>query len=123
MAQSNEPEFYQEVPDRPSDTDDEIGIRSSAIGSFMPVGSYRPVPIVHFAGTLLLQILALMVLFGVLYAKAGIFTIAASTVVTIALGKRAFDRWLGETSTAWKIATVAVLALNLLIVTLGCLER
>ena len=51
------------------------------------------------------------------------FTIATATLVTLALGKRAFDRWLGEASTAWKVATVAILAINLLIVTLGCLER
>ena len=123
MAQSDEPELYREVPDRQPDVGDEAGIRSSAIGSFIPVGTYRPIPIVHFAGTILLQILALLALFGVLYSKPGIFTIAASALVTLALGNRAFDRWLGDASTAWKIATVVVLGLNFLLVALGSLER
>jgi hypothetical protein len=123
MAQSDDPQLYRVEPDDPSDLPSDVGVQSSTIGTFMPVGTYRPVPIVHFAGTILVQILVLLVLFGVLYSKAGIFTIATGALVTFGLGKRAFGRWLGDASMAWKIATIAMLAFNLLLVSLGSLGR
>jgi hypothetical protein len=123
MGQGDEPEYYREQPDRPLAAPEDIGIHSSPIGGFMPVGIYRPVPIVRFAGTILLQSFALLVLFGLLYAKSGIFTVAATALVSVAVGKRAFDRWLSEASTGWKVATVGMLALNWAIVSLGSLGR
>ena len=123
MAQGDEPEFYRELPDRPFAPPTEAGIHSSPIGSFMPVGTYRPIPIVRFAGTVVMQILALLALFTVLYSKAGVFTIATTALVSLALGKRAWGRDAAEMPTGWKTATIGVLALNWGLVALGSAGR
>src|SRR6188472_1890276 len=80
MGQGDEPEFYREQPDRPPAVSEDIGIHSSPIGSFMPIGIYRPLPIVRFAGAVIVQALALLLLFGVLYSKAGMFTVATTAL-------------------------------------------
>jgi len=123
MGQGDEPEFYREQPDRPPAAPEDIGIHSSPIGSFMPIGIYRPLPIVRFAGAIVVQVLALLLLFGLLYSKAGMFTVVTTALVSFALGKRTLDRGMVEASTGWRAATISVLALNWLIVSLGSLVR
>lgn len=88
----------------------------------MPLGFYRPVPIVRFTGTVVLQSLANSLLFEVLYELPGLVTVGACTAMTLLLGWRAFARWLGQASTAWKLATTVALALNLLLLTLASLS-
>lgn len=97
----------------------EYGTRSSDLGSFIPEGSYRPVPIVWFAGACFLQIPGLIILFVMLANKAPIFTWLTTAILSWAIGRWTFGRGMAQASTGWKAFTVAVLALNWLLVCLA----
>jgi hypothetical protein len=116
MPQAEEPELYRVEPDRPNGPLRDEGIHSWPIGSFAPMGFYRPAPIVHFTGTVLFQFVLDFVLQAWFAAAPGILTVGACTVVAIVLGRRAYSRWLGAASSWWKVATFAALVLNLLFV-------
>jgi len=97
--------------------DDYIGpaehvVEYSEMGTFMPVGRYRPIPIVWFAGAWVVQVLALVILFLLLMNKAALFTIAATAWSSLGIGKWTFGRGMSGASTAWKAATVAALLFN-----------
>lgn len=97
--------------------DDYIGpaehvVEYSEMGTFMPVGTYRPIPIVWFAGAWVVQVFALVVLFLVLSSKAALFTIVATALASLGIGHWTFGRGMSRASTAWKIFTVAALLFN-----------
>ena len=77
---------------------------------------HRRAPIVDFTRTALVQFLLNFVLQALLAAAPGVYTILACSLLALFLGRRAYVRWLGRASTAWKVATFAALALNLLLV-------
>ena len=110
---------------RQDDEEPEVdnGIRSSNIGSFMPEGTYRPVPIVWFAGAYILQSLALVALFGILISKGSLLIIASSALATFGIGRMTFQRGMATAAKPWQIATVAMLLANFLLVVLGALAR
>ena len=109
-------ELFRVQPDRPPAPPVDVGIHSWPIGSFAPMAFYRPRPIVDFTRTVLVQFLLNFMLQAGLAGAPGIWTIAACTVVALILGRRAYVRWLGSASGAWKVATFAALLLNLLFV-------
>jgi hypothetical protein len=121
MPQTEEPVLYRVQPDRPPAPPPDVGVHSWPVGSYMPMGFYRPVPIVRFTGAMVVQSLANVVLHGLLYALPGALTVGACAVVALVLAWRAFAGWLGEASRAWKVATAVALALNLLLVSLASL--
>lgn len=122
MPQAHETELFRVEPDRPTAPPPDIGIHSWPIGSYMPMGFYRPVPIVRFTATIVFQSLANLVLHALLYELPGVVTVGTCVLVALVLARRAFARWLGQASAGWKVATLATLALNLLLVSLAGLS-
>ena len=110
---------------RDGDFDGEVdsGIRTSNLGSSFPEGTYRPVPIVWFAAAYIGQSFLLVVLFSILMNKPGYFLIAASAIVTFWIGRMTFARGMAQAASGWRIATVAMLLLNLGFVSLGALGQ
>jgi hypothetical protein len=101
---------------RDSNQDFDNGIRSSNIGSFIPEGSYRPVPIVWLAAAWILQGVALSIMLMVLNGKMPIFTVLTSAIITFVLGNWTFERGMAQAGTGWKIATVVILLITLALV-------
>ena len=97
----------------------EYGVRSSNIGSFIPEGTYRPVPIVWLAGAGFLQIPALMILFLVFSASPPIFTVLSAGLVSLAIGRWTFRRGMAQASSGWRIFTMVVLGANWALVSFG----
>lgn len=81
----------------------------------IPDATYRPVPIVWFAGALLFQIIALTVLFFTLHSKDGMFTIAGSVIASIGILVWTWNRGMASASHAWKITTCISMFLVLLL--------
>lgn len=94
----------------------DTGIRSSDIGSFMPEGTYRPVPIVWVASAFILQGFCLTILFLALLNKAAIFTVGGSAILSLYFGHRAFARGLAEAARGWQIFLIGLLSFNWLLV-------
>lgn len=98
---------------------EEFGVRSSAIGSFVPEGTYRPVPIVWLAGAGFLQIFALIFLFVLLFGRPPFYTLAATGLISFSIGRWTFRRGMAQAGRGWRVFTVAVLVLNWAIVSFG----
>ncbi len=117
------------MPDRQEDDDGEVwgGDRrlsrpdTSLPDWEMPDGAYRPVPIVWFAGALLLQMVALFTLFVALVGQPGWVTVVSAAFVTGMLGMWTWERGIGSASPGWRIALVMVLATQLVLVAFGAL--
>lgn len=107
------PELYRTQPDQPPQPAADAGIHAWPAGSFMPLGFYRPVPIVRFTATIVLQGVAQLVLLVLLSGLPGMVTIAACALLAVVLARRAFARWLAQASAGWKVVTLAALAFNL----------
>ena len=116
MPQADETELFRVQPDTPPAPPPDIGVHSWPFGSYAPMAFYRPVPIVHFTGTILVQFLLDFVLRAWLAGVPGIFTIGVCTVLALILAKRTWVRWLRLASVVWRVATIAALVLNLLFV-------
>ena len=116
MSQAQDTELFQIQPDTPPAAPAAEGSHAWPIGSYAPMGFYRPVPIVRFAGTVLLQFLLNLVLYDLLVLLPWTYTIGACTLLALVVGWRAWHIWLGRASTAWKLATVVALALYLLFI-------
>lgn len=116
MPQAERPELFRIEPDTPPAAPVDAGIPSWPVGSFAPMAFYRAAPIVDFTRTALVQFVLNFVLQALLASAPSLVTVVACTGLALVLGRRAYVRWLGRASTAWKVATFAVLALNLLFV-------
>ena len=92
MPETEEARLYRVQPDRPPAPAPDIGVHSWPIGSYMPMGLYRPVPIVRFTGAVVTQSIANVLLHGLLYTLPGEATIGACAVVALILARRAFAR-------------------------------
>lgn len=94
----------------PPTPDDNIGVRSTDIGSFLPEATYRPVPIVWFVSAMMVQFFALAFLLSL--PVTGMTIVALSTVVSVLVRYWTFRRGLARGSRAWKVATDVGLLLN-----------
>lgn len=101
----------------------EFGVRSSDLGSFIPEGSYRPVPIVWLTAAWVVHSLALIVLFFLLFEKPAIYTLLTTAIVTFWVTRWTFGRGMAEAGNGWKVATVVLLAINWLFVAMGTYGR
>lgn len=97
-------------PRRPPTPNDNVGVRSSDIGSFLPEATYRAVPIVWFVSALMLQFFALAFLLSL--PVIGIAIVALSAVVSVIVRYWTFRRGMARVSRAWRIATDVCLLLN-----------
>lgn len=89
----------------------------------VPDSSYRPVPIVWFTGALVVQLLTVFVIFMALLDQHGALTIGCSALASGAIGAWTWDRGMKGAGAGWKIATLAMLAANFLLVCAGAAER
>ena len=89
----------------------------------IPDASYRPIPITWFAGAFLLQMVVLFAIFMMLVSKHGMLTIGLSALATGAIGKWTWERGMKDAGSGWKIATVAMLIVQLAFIILGASER
>lgn len=91
--------------------------------SIIPDASYRPIPIAWFAAALLLQMGILTILFVMLIGVSGWVTIALAAFATGGIGMWTWDRGMKDAGAGWKVATIAVLVLQLALVCLGASGR
>ncbi|KPH65832.1 MULTISPECIES: hypothetical protein [Novosphingobium] len=91
-------------------------VQYSDIGTFMPVGYYRPIPIVWFAGAWFAQVGLLLFLFVLLLGKPMAYTLLTSALVSFGIWRWTFGRGMSEASTGWKIFTTGALLFNWLLV-------
>jgi hypothetical protein len=89
-----------------------LGVRSSNIGSFVPEGTYRPVPIVWFAAAWIVHSFSIGFLFLLLINKAAIFTWLTTLLISFAVARWTFNRGMRDSGLGWRIATIAALACN-----------
>lgn len=89
----------------------------------IPDASYRPIPIAWFAAAFLVQMLVLFALFLVLSGQNGWITIFLASLATGAIGVWTWDRGMRDASTGWRLATIAVLVIQLAFVCLGASPR
>lgn len=94
----------------PPTPDDNIGVRSTDIGSFLPEATYRAVPIVWFVSAMIVQFFALAFLLSL--PLISVATVALSTVVSVLVRYWTFRRGMSRASRACKIATDGFLLLN-----------
>lgn len=103
--------MVQEIDARvPRSPDDDIGVRSTNIGSFLPEATYRAVPIVWFVSAIMTQFFALAFLLSL--PLIGIAIVALSAVVSVFVRTWTFRRGMARASRGWKIATDVGLLLN-----------
>ncbi|MFN3819358.1 hypothetical protein [Blastomonas sp.] len=94
----------------PPTPDDNIGVRSTDIGSFVPEATYRAVPIVWFVSAIMTQFFALAFLLSL--PLIGIAIVALSAVVSVFVRNWTFRRGMARASRGWKIATDVGLLVN-----------
>ena len=78
----------------------------------MPDTAYRPIPIVWFTGAMLVELIVLAALAIILSAQSGWITIALGAVATFAIARWTWHRGMASAGTGWKIATIAILAVQ-----------
>lgn len=91
--------------------------------SLLPDASYRPIPIAWFAGAMILQGIAVCLVYAIFSGVAGWFTVAGGLLVTAYVLSVTWQRGMAQASLGWRMATVFVLALNLVLVSLAALSR
>ena len=75
----------------------------------IPDASYRPVPIVWFAAAMLLQLIAITLLFLALITLPGIWTLLTMAAASGAIGAWTWRRGMNRASLAWRLATIAAM--------------
>jgi len=90
----------------------DMGIRSSNIGSFMPEGSYRPIPIVWLVSAWVMHSIAMILLVGLLGAKHPFFPITTTLMASAWILNMTFNAGMKNAATGWKIALVLALLVN-----------
>lgn len=89
----------------------------------MPDASYRPVPIVWFMGAMVVQYLALPVIYLIFQSKHALFTIGLSALASAMIGSWTWQRGMVRASAGWKIATVVCLGIGVAMVALLAAPR
>lgn len=101
----------------------DFGVRSSDLGSFMPEGTYRPVPIVWLTAAWVVHSFSLMILFFVLINKPAIYTLLTTAIVTYWVTSWTYRRGMAKAGRGWMIATAVLLAINWLLTAMGTYGR
>lgn len=89
----------------------------------IPDGHYRPIPIVWFAGALLIQVVVLPVIFMLLLSKHGLFTVVIAAAVTGATGLWTWRRGMQHASFGWRVSTILMLVTVLALVIISASPR
>lgn len=91
--------------------------------SISPDAAYRPVPIVWFAASFMLQMVVLMILLVLLLDISGHVTILASGLATGAIAMWTWERGMKQAAPGWRIATATMLASQLALVCIAASFR
>ena len=89
----------------------------------MPDVAYRPIPIVWFTAAMLIQLSALGVVFMLLITKHAALTIGFSALVSAVIGAWTWERGMRSASIGWRVATIAILILQFLLISIGASGR
>lgn len=89
----------------------------------MPDVAYRPIPIVWFTAAMLAQLGILGALFVVLITKHAALTIGISALVSAIIGAWTWERGMRSASTGWQIATIAILLVQFLLISIAAIGR
>jgi hypothetical protein len=89
-----------------------IGVRSMPIGSFMPEGTFRPIPITWLVAAWVVHNLAMVLLVSVLVGRPLVWTLCTTTLASLWIGHKAFAAGMAQASTGWKLALVLALLVN-----------
>ncbi|WP_298466426.1 hypothetical protein [uncultured Erythrobacter sp.] len=90
---------------------------------YIPDASYRPIPIAWFAAAVLIQTVAISMIFFVFVAKSGWFTILLAGVASLGILHWSWDRGIGRAGTGWRSATIIVMAIQFLLICIGVSDR
>lgn len=82
----------------------------------MPDTAYRPVPIVWFTGAFFLHLILTGILALILLSQDGWIIFALSALAAGGIARWTWDRGMKDAATGWKVATILMLAFNLLFV-------
>jgi len=85
--------------------------------------SYRPIPIAWFAAAILIQTVAVTVLFVITLRQSGWFTIGLCVLASAGILMWSWDRGIGTAGKGWQIATVIVMLLQLGFIAIGASDR
>ena len=88
-----------------------------------PDTHYRPVPIVWFTGAIVVQAVALTVIFIVLSSLHAAFTIGAGSLVSGMIGRWAWERGLRDAGAGWKVALFGLMTVQFVLVCIGASDR
>lgn len=90
----------------------DLGIRSSNIGSFMPEGTYRPIPIVWLVSAWVVHSIAMTLLVGLLGTKHPFFPITTTLMASAWILNLTFKAGMKDAAAGWKTALVLALLVN-----------
>lgn len=90
---------------------------------YVPDASYRPVPIAWFAAAILIQTVAISVIFFALISKSGWLTLALAGAASLAVLIWSWERGIGKAGPGWQIATVLVMLLQIGFIAMGTSDR
>ena len=84
---------------------------------------YRPIPIAWFAAAIVMQAALISFLWLLLSQLSGWITIALASLTTGGIFQWAWTRGIGDAGSGWRIATIAVMALQLVLIIIGVTNR
>ena len=89
-----------------------VGVRSMPIGSFMPEGAYRPMPLTWLVAAWVVHNLAMVLLVSLLAGRPLFFTISTTSIASLWIGHKTFAAGMAKASTGWKVTLVLALLFN-----------
>lgn len=119
----SEQELFREIdPTTHQPLGSGMGVQSSDLGSFMPVGSYRPMPMTWLVSAWILHSIAMLVLVAFLASKPIFFPLATTLLASVWILHRVLGRGMKDAARGWKIALFVALALNWLLAAVSALS-
>ena len=90
---------------------------------YVPDTAYRPIPIAWFAAAIVIQTVAISAIWFVLINKSGWLTIALSAFASVLIFVWSWERGIKTAGMGWQAATVIVMLLQLLLISVGVSDR
>lgn len=85
--------------------------------------AYRPIPIAWFAAAIIVQTVLISAIFFLLIEKSGWLTIGLAAGASLLILLWSWERGLKSAGPGWKIATIVVMVLQFVLVSLGTSGR
>jgi hypothetical protein len=88
------------------------GIHALPIGSFMPAGAYRPMPITWLVAAWVVHNLAMILLVALLAGRPIFYTVGTTVLASLWIANKTFGAGMAQAATGWKVTLVIALLLN-----------